>query len=313
MIKIKNYNDFKTVLKQVDKNRSTAYQALLTTNYHPIKHIQKIQYFNNKKYNLLVATLEFTDDNSFEYFGIRTYDLLEYVKNDNPNFVNDEYIEELLQVKNKITKTDLDNYIVLGYLNNSNSFQIIFRHDGEKLPEDISNTIILLPSFSEETIRTFIDTLKENGISQDFKNQINTQLLVPLIEFNSAYNKLLNLSYIIPKDGKIKFDEPMSLIEILRKYHTESKTLGILGKMIKQSDEEDVLYSNVNCLEGQHNLKIENFDKIYFETWDIQNDIKIISDMVEEAYLLKRKSNSNKLIRNKKKSNNNKKSNKKNK
>lgn len=329
MIKVRNYNEFFTILESHNNNlkdlsnlqtKNTtlsksegSYQTLVNQGSN---NITNIHYLACDNYNLLLVAFNHkhqSKDQSKDqiladpfsqyykieekminniYVGVLLVDLLKLVNELYPDLIEDnEYAQEIVSKKYQLRKTNVNDFKILGYFTNQNTFQITLQNkNSESLPDDLSKTIILFPTATTEIIEELMNNVEEKKITEDFKILFNKHLLTPILNFNTAFSKLQSISQIIPRNDVTDFEEPMSLIEILKYYHAGCRELGILGKLLKPSDTDDVVFNSINTLTGQRNLKIENFDKIYLTSWDTSgSDFKILSQMINEAYLIKRK------------------------
>lgn len=322
MIKIRNYNEFSTILRSHNNNlndlsnlktKSTTLSKLTEEYYQTLvnkgsNNITNIHYLVWNNYNLLLIAFNheyqpkdqiFAEYYKIEekmlnniYVGILLVDLLKLVSKLYPDLIEDnEYAQEIISKKYHLRKTSVSDFKILGYFTNQNTFQITLQNKNSgSLPDDLSKTIILFPTATTEIIEELMNNIEEKKITEEFKILFNKHLLIPILNFNTAFSKLQSIAQIIPKSDVTDFDEPMSLIEILKYYHSGCRELGILGKLLKPSDIDEVVFNNINTLTGQRNLRIENFDKIYLTSWNTSgSDFKILSQMINEAYLIKRK------------------------
>lgn len=290
MIKITNQYELNTIMKTLDASLSDAYTYLESSNK---KKIEQIECLQKKNSNVLIVQL--TNYNNYnkinKYVGLLVSDLIQTVLTKYPEFITDnKCIDQLRNYKSRISNLKIEDYSILGYVTNQNKLQITM-HQNSKLPNNISNTIILFPAYNSETITEFIENFEEENISDSVKNQIEDNIIIPLLKFNEAYNKLQGVSQIVSTNGIIYFDEPMSLFEILDHYHAGSKVIALLNKLIKPSQSPDVVFSDMDCFSGQRNLNVEQMDHLFLESWDTNLDFTTINNIVNQAYFLRRKVN----------------------
>jgi len=300
MIKITNQHELNTIMKTLDASLPDAYVHLESSNK---KIIEQIECLQNKNSNILIVQIQNQylknyDAKTNKYVGILVSDLIQTILIKYPDLISeDKNINQLRNYKSRISNFKTEDYSILGYVTNQNKLQITM-HQNLKLSEDISNTIILFPSYDSEIIMEFIENFQEENISDTVKNQIEDNIITPLLKFNEAYNKLQGVAQIVSAKGIIYFDEPKSLLEILDHYHTGSKTLALLNKLIKPSKVPDVVFSDIKCFCGQRNINIEQMDHLFLESWDTNLDFTCINNMVNQAYFLRRKVNDSVKIRN---------------
>lgn len=295
MIHIKSHNEFDPIRKELQKYLNQSYNILTT---HTINKISGIRNYKNTDFNMLIveltfdAKLETNQDIVCEYIGVMMTDILRLAKEYNSSYVQNEYVDKLFDTKKDYTKLALTHFTILGYFTHYNSLHITMPKN-TNLPDDITQAIVLFPTYDFIINKNLVDwtcyLVGNTSYVPDNSSLINT-LITPLINFCTSYHKNQAISQLIPENGIVYFDDPMNLPEILKYYHPESPICGILNKLIKDNNKQDVLFSNLNCFSNQKDLNIEYFGNVYLDSWDIKNDFHLLSSMVNEAYMLKRKS-----------------------
>jgi len=297
MIKINNQHEFNTIIKSLDTTLLKAYKYLEKSDE---KIIEQVECLQNKNSNILIVQLQnskcHTDSN--KYVGILVSDLIQTILVHNPDLINnDENINQLRTYKSRISSLKIENYDILGYVTNQNKLQITI-HQNSKLPDNICNTIILFPAYNSGMITEFIESFEKGDINENIKNQIEDNIIDPILKFNKSYYKLQDLSEIVSSNGIVYFDQPKSLIKILDYYHTGSKVRALLNKLTKPNEDPDVIFSDLNSFSGQRNLSIEQLPHLYLESWDINSDFATINNLINQAYFLRRKVNDSVKIKN---------------
>lgn len=321
MIKVRNFNEFSTIIKTQNNTSKeiTAYLQKTVLNKDTTQtlinqennNIINIHYLPYNIYNLLLVSLNHNyhsknlDSNKYSKYyntedkiidkiciGILLVDLLKLVSEICPDLIEgNNCIREIISKKYNLRNNSIDEFEILGYFTDQNTLQITLQcTDSTLLPTDLKKTIILFPTATTEIIEELMNNISKKKITDEFKKLFNEHLLIPIVNFCVTFSKFQSKAQITPKNNVVEFEEPMSLIEILKYYHSGCRELGILGKLLKPSETDDVVFNNINTLTGQRNLRIDNFDKIYLTSWNISgSDFKILSQMINEAYFIKRK------------------------
>lgn len=266
-----------------------------------IKFIQNIKINGPNCFNILVYNMKCTylskinshnrgkieynetDIESFKFFGIKILDLFRlYNLNNNERDFNDDkkLYKKIMKVNNNEEKND-----IVAYAEKSTDYTLKFidTKDNSKRDHNVKNFANGVVIFSGASNLTnyfrdgILDRQRQNMVfdkdsSIIIVNNMLTKANKVLIQnlINNYYFNVYNISDIVEyKD--IIFDEPRSLLEIMEEFYHEEYAYSLLKKLVKENDVEEMLFKSPRCFKerDRETVKIEYFNKIYFQSWNL--------------------------------------------
>ena len=114
----------------------------------------------------------------------------------------------------------------------------------------------------------------------NFPDQINADLVKCL---TNIY--FFNLPYEESEEGLHIFEEPKSLLNILREYHPDDQLYYRIKNMIKPTDIKEILFKSLKNFEGKESeiFKLHTYDKIYLLQWDENKDLKTLNGIFYQS------------------------------